>query len=140
MGEDMEEMGIDEFARSEKRRLRILQKAHQYLKDQGEPILVVSLADLLWNPMRNKRRLEQYMPCLGELDPNFVPKNGTDIFPGNHWKAEGSVTSYGARTDPTGAYDRESGLCETEADILTVLPDDEHKIAADAVEYLQSYS
>ena len=58
------------------------------------PTLVVSYADLLWEPERTRQRLMSFLPCVGPIDFGYVPKVGVDIFEGNLWNLTGSVMMY----------------------------------------------
>lgn len=57
------------------------------------------------------------MPCLGELNLDFEPKLGTNIFEGNEWKVQGSVEAYGKQRDPDlFVYDVDEPRCNSEID------------------------
>jgi len=88
-------------ARAELKGLQDQMELHKYLVSVGRPVLVINYADLLWHPIVTKRRLEAFLPCLGSLDVDFVPKLGVDIFPGNNMKISTGVQSYGEMIDPS---------------------------------------
>eukprot|EP00448_Togula_jolla_P019382 CAMPEP_0170590180 /NCGR_PEP_ID=MMETSP0224-20130122/11731_1 /TAXON_ID=285029 /ORGANISM="Togula jolla, Strain CCCM 725" /LENGTH=358 /DNA_ID=CAMNT_0010913957 /DNA_START=210 /DNA_END=1286 /DNA_ORIENTATION=+ len=73
---------------------------HKYLRSVGRPVLVVNYADLVWNSDITKKRLENFLPCLGSLDMDYVPKPGVDVFPGNNMKISMGVKTYGQQSDP----------------------------------------
>merc|ERR1719162_1289383 len=75
-------------------------RAHRYLRKQGVPIIVVSMADLIWRPSRTTKRMRHFMPCLGKLDADFEPTLGKEVLPSNMWKARGSVKTFGMQVDP----------------------------------------
>jgi len=132
---DLDQVGPEEIARRERFDMKQMVRNYEYLKARGEPVLVVSLADLMWNPSRNLQRLEQFLPCLGKLDLNFVPKMGEDVVEGNSWKADGSVSSFGASIDPSPFYNVAKQECVPEADLFLALPqiieqEDAHEAAA----------
>mmetsp|Transcript_8326 Transcript_8326/g.18183 ORF Transcript_8326/g.18183 Transcript_8326/m.18183 type:complete len:364 (-) Transcript_8326:84-1175(-) len=73
---------------------------HKYLRSEGRPVVVVNYADLVWNSDFTKKRLESFLPCLGSLDMDYVPKLGVDVFPGNNMKVSTGVKTYGQQSDP----------------------------------------
>lgn len=89
-----------EFAASEGKRLEVLVKDINWMQDLGMPYLVVSFGQLLWNPDATQRRLQNFLPCLPGVSPDYVPQMNVDIFDGNDWKAKGSVRQYGLAKDP----------------------------------------
>jgi len=92
----------------EKKELDYLQRlvdAHRYLTRIGVPVLVINYADLVWRPELTLRRLSSFLPCLGQLDIDFVPREGKDVFRGNKWKVSGSVREFGRRVDPERCCD-----------------------------------
>jgi hypothetical protein len=97
----------------ESTRVKMLVESHKYLLQRGDPVLVVNYGDLLWSPSYTKGRLQHFLPCLGDLDFNYVPKLGEDIFPENQWKQDGSVLEFGATIDPEECcgYDVETKRC-----------------------------
>uniref|UniRef100_A0A7S0B9C9 Uncharacterized protein n=1 Tax=Pyrodinium bahamense TaxID=73915 RepID=A0A7S0B9C9_9DINO len=74
--------------------------AHRYFTEQGVPALLLNYADLLWRGDYVERRIGEFLPCLGSISVDYVPKLGVDVFLENDWKVKGSVRSYGARLDP----------------------------------------
>ena len=86
-----------DWLEDEIRTLEHLVADHRLLILADEPILVVSYADVLWQPESVVSQLEDFLPCAGRLDADFVPQMGVDIFEGNHWKAVGTVRQYGAQ-------------------------------------------
>merc|ERR1711924_500634 len=91
---------------------------HHWLLREGETVLVINLADLMWRPWRTRERIQNFMPCLGELDVDYVPKLGDDLVIGNLWKADGSARAFGETIDPSSFYDVESQTCYN-SDVLT---------------------
>lgn len=94
------ETPMDLAAREE---LAILERSvdlHKWLVRRELPVLVINLAKLIWQPLNEKERILNYLPCLNHLDMNYLPELGVDIFPGNQWKADGSVKSFGEHVDP----------------------------------------
>lgn len=105
----LEKYLIEKVAMQEIMFIEQMMSSHRGLTEQGVPVLVVSLADLIWNPERNRRRLQEFLPCLGELDMDFVPSH--NIIEGNMFKADGSVKDYGEHVSPKEIYDLEAGKC-----------------------------
>eukprot|EP00448_Togula_jolla_P017887 CAMPEP_0170585528 /NCGR_PEP_ID=MMETSP0224-20130122/9262_1 /TAXON_ID=285029 /ORGANISM="Togula jolla, Strain CCCM 725" /LENGTH=383 /DNA_ID=CAMNT_0010909019 /DNA_START=33 /DNA_END=1184 /DNA_ORIENTATION=+ len=87
-------------ARSETKRLQQLVEVHKYFSDQGRPPMVVNYADMVWNPDYVQRELKKYLPCLGDVDMDFRPKLGQDVYEENKMKIDLGVKSYGMTQDP----------------------------------------
>mmetsp|Transcript_66720 Transcript_66720/g.145505 ORF Transcript_66720/g.145505 Transcript_66720/m.145505 type:complete len:391 (+) Transcript_66720:58-1230(+) len=87
-------------AQKELRHLEHLAEIHKHFKKLGRAPLVISYADLLWNPDFTQLRVEHYLPCLGSLDMDFLPKLGRDIFPKNEFKVSVGIRSFGEHIDP----------------------------------------
>ena len=79
----------------------------------GVPNVVVSYADILWNPTAATRRLESAVPCLGPIDFDYRPKFGVDVFLENEWKPAGTVAEFAKSHDPKDCcdYDLQMGAC-----------------------------
>jgi len=103
------------------------------------PVLVMSLASLIWEAARNKKRIEAWMPCVGEVSTSYVPELNKDIFATNQFKADGSVEDYGNSIDPSSFYNVESRDC-IDYDLLKGLPDQLTTQAMDASRYLTALS
>lgn len=118
--------------------------SYQYLTNRSHPVLVLSLADVLWNSERAQQRLMEFIPCVGELDFDFVPELGRDIFPENFWKADGSVKAFGASVDANECcgYSIWDGICSPDGkgDLFHTLPDDLRQRAKAAEEFLRALS
>lgn len=85
---------------------------HEWLARRELPVLVLNLPKLIWQPQEEKHRIRAFLPCLRHLDEDYVPELGSDIFPGNQWKASGSVKSYGESVDPsTIGFDMKTFTC-----------------------------
>jgi len=113
--------------------------AHKKMKKAGHKVMVINLGSLIWEPMRSKARIERMMPCIGEVDMDFVPLLGRDIVKENEFKASGSVKEYGEKIDPSEFYDVMSGQC-TDEFILDGLDEEESKKALEAIRYLRKHS
>lgn len=87
--------------------------AHKYLTGQGEPVLVVNFADLIWQSTYTEERLNKFVPCLGTVDLDYLPVLGKDIFEGNGWKAQGTPREFGAAVEPKECcdYDLKTNSC-----------------------------
>ena len=80
----------------------------------ARPVLLVSLAELLWRPTRFEQLLAAFAPCLGRVDLSFHPRLGRDIYPENHFgHVDGSLRGYGESKDPVAccSYDVEAAAC-----------------------------
>jgi len=113
--------------------------AHKSLKKAGAKVMLINLGSLIWEPRRSKARIETLVPCLGEVDMDFVPLLGRDIVGGNEFKASGSVKEYGESIDPSGFYDVMSGQC-TDESFLDGLDEVETRTALAAIRYLRKHS
>lgn len=83
-----------------------------YMDSQGLSVLVVNFANLIWKPWATRDRLQNFLPCLGELNMNHVPTLGDQLYPGNLFKAKVSVSEYGQSVDPSKYYDNQKGKCK----------------------------
>jgi hypothetical protein len=102
--------GMQVLASSEYSELLLTVKAHKYFRSVGAPVLVLNLADLMWDTKASTSRIENWMPCLGKLDGCYMPKEGKDVH--DVWKVEGSVCSYGKSVKPNKfGYDVKSKSC-----------------------------
>jgi len=136
------------FAQDELQWLEDLVASHKYLLDKGEPMMVLNMADLLWKTDYAKNKLETFTPCVGELNFDYVPKMGKDIYEENEWKAEGSVKAFGESVDPWDCcgYSLEENQCMTSdgapdnAYVFHLLEKDERARAALAIGYLVARS
>lgn len=139
---NMMEKDQEGFAYQEMLLLEDMVEAHRYLDNFGYKIMVLNLADMMWKTDRANNRIKQFLPCLGELDFDFTPVLGKDIFPGNAWKADGSLKAFGASTNPWEccSYAVEEQKCYDDADFFQVLPDELQERASKALEYLMALS
>ena len=85
---------------------------HRELRAAGVPVLLISYADLLWQPDRTLARLRAFLPCrAGErISVDAEPIMGRDIFPNNSWKVKGSIRSFGAQ-HPASSLGYANGHC-----------------------------
>jgi hypothetical protein len=101
---------------SQKKELRSLEdivQAHSFFMSRNQRVLLVSYADLLWRPNHSLNRISANIGELGKLDPEFVPKEDKDIYPGNQWKAVGSLASFGRKINPKELqYSVEDASCQ----------------------------
>jgi hypothetical protein len=90
---------------------------HRELRAAGVPVLLVSYADLLWRPNRTLARLKAFVPCgaLRGITTDFEPVLGRDVFPGNHWKVQGTVLGF-ARAHPPRSLGYVNGRCANGTD------------------------
>lgn len=123
--------GKAQYIEDETQLLTLQMQAHQYLRQIGEPVLVINYADLLWRTDYVTQRVEEFMPCLGSLDADYIPKKGSDVFPGNQWKIQdGTIREFGAKHESSSmGYDLMAGTCG-----------DEWEVGKDALEYLRKWS
>jgi len=132
------------FARDELEWFEDLVKSHKYLTAREIPVLVTSLGDMMWNEKYSRPRMLEFVPCVGEIDFDYVPQKGTDIFPGNEWKAEGSLRSFGKSVNPKECcgYDVVRKACRIKRSgyVFDVLPKAEKARADAAVAYLHARS
>lgn len=116
---------------------------HQWALRRKLPILVINLGKLIWEPVRQARRLRHFAPCLGPMNPGYVPQLGIDIFEGNFWKADGSILAFGRSVDPasvqfTVSHNKTS--CVGKFSFEGALRGRELKKALEAQRYLEEYS
>jgi len=110
------------------------------LLNGNRPVLVISLASLIWETARTKNRIQAWMPCVGELSMNYVPELNKDIFPDNRFKADGSVEAFGRAIDPASlSYNVETRECSDHA-LLDGLGDVLLTSSQDATRYLTNLS
>jgi len=131
------------FALAELTWLEDLVESHKFLTENGVNVLVTNLADMMWRVKASKQRLEEFVPCVGDLDFDYVPKLNKDYFPDNEWKADGSVADFGRSVHPEKCcgYDVAQAKCTgSEGQFFDVLQGDLLDRAEKAVEYLQSRS
>mmetsp|Transcript_58149 Transcript_58149/g.133526 ORF Transcript_58149/g.133526 Transcript_58149/m.133526 type:complete len:304 (-) Transcript_58149:262-1173(-) len=85
---------------------------HRKLRAAGVPVLLISYADLLWQPDRTLARLRAFLPCrAGErISVDAEPIMGLDIFPNNSWKVRGAIRSFGAQ-HPASSLGYANGHC-----------------------------
>ena len=58
---------------------------HKELSDQGVPVLVITYAQMLWDPEQVTRRIGRFAPCLGsDVDLDYIPRLGEDIVSARH--------------------------------------------------------
>jgi len=119
-----------------------LAHAHRQLRAAGADILVINYGDFLWRQHKTKRRLEKFVPCLGALDYDFVPKQGVHVFEGNMWKATASVKTFAALKKPFDCckYDVARAMC---LEGQEGYKDDNVSLRSEAVsstEYLRKFS
>lgn len=140
--EEIVTKGAREYARHELGFLENATSNYHQLRKLGFPVLVVSLADMLWNQDFMQKRLEAFLPCLGGLDFDFVPQVGEHLSQCNMWKAAGSVKSFGASMDPLDnfGYDAKSGACRGRSDLFQLLPEQERRRAYKLASELQHLS
>jgi len=136
----MQQMGKAAYAKAELEYYKTFVQKHKYLVEKGEHILVVSVGELVWRPQRTQKRIEKFLPCMGELDMNYVPKLHRDIYNGNDWKAHGSVISFGEHVNPEQFYDVKTGQCLGENDLFQRLNPPGQEEAREAVAYLERFS
>lgn len=115
---------------------------HNYLTARGVPVIVVNYADLLWSPHSVVDRLNDFFPCFDDMQANYIPQQGIDVFESNGWKAHGSVVEYGQQHDPVAccSYSTSLNQCERHNQGFSLLPDGELERALESVQYLQSFS
>ena len=89
------------------RELLLLEKQvewHRHVSARDGNILVVSFADLLWEPALTSARLSAFLPCSAPFDAEYAPRAGVDVFPENQWKVRSSISSYG-ESHPSFRFD-----------------------------------
>lgn len=118
---------------------------HKSLGAQHVPVMLSSLAQMLWRPDAFRRKVEAFAPCAGRVDLWFTPQLGTDVFEENMLKTKGSIMSYAASLDPAalGLDDRRTE-CVTSKNLswylYAGLNESEAERAAAAEAYLISHA
>lgn len=113
-------------------------KAHKYFLSVGADVLVLNLADLMWQAESATDRIEKWMPCLGKLDACYIPKEGKDVE--DHWKVHGSVCSFGKSNSPKKVgYDIQTKTC-TKDTLFSHLSAVQRNDVQQAEEYLKSHA
>jgi len=129
-----------EMARREVLAMQEMANMHKYLTDHNVPSVLVSLASLIWEPERNQRRFQAFLPCAGKLDINYVPEMDSDIFKQNFFKAEGSVKEFGMNVSPQKiGYNVGKRSCY-DTKLLKGLDANLTKVAREAEDYLAQHS
>jgi len=118
--------------------LQEVRNTYDYL-DGRQPVMVISLASLIWEPDRNQQRLQQWLPCMGPVDMGFVPQMNIDIFPENRFKADGSVKAYGESISPSAFYNVARREC-TDYSLLDGVDDDVRQQGMDVSAFLSKLS
>jgi len=87
-------------------------------RETGARVLVINYGSLLWDMEKTKKRVEAFLPEAGLLDTSFEPRMDIDVFPGNLWKATGSISEYAQAHQSDAAtlgYNVLQQTCESEA-------------------------
>eukprot|EP00448_Togula_jolla_P035633 CAMPEP_0170621226 /NCGR_PEP_ID=MMETSP0224-20130122/28491_1 /TAXON_ID=285029 /ORGANISM="Togula jolla, Strain CCCM 725" /LENGTH=366 /DNA_ID=CAMNT_0010947477 /DNA_START=65 /DNA_END=1165 /DNA_ORIENTATION=+ len=103
MSTDLSELvrtNASSYVRSELKKIMQLVDVHKYFTSLGKPPMVVNYADMVWNPDYIQRELRKYLPCVGEVDTDYTPVLGKDVFPGNNMKISTGVKTYGLSSNP----------------------------------------
>jgi len=119
-----------EFLQTEVRNLQLMRQQHQALKKSGTPVLLVNYADLLFREHYTLERMNAYLPCAGgNINAEFVPQMGVDIFPENKWKVRGTVHDFSSQLDPSVCcgYDPEATKC-TNRTLYKLIPEFEEDL------------
>lgn len=85
-------------------------------REIGARVLVINYGSLVWDMEKTKKRVEEFLPEAGALDTSFQPRMNVDIFPGNNWKANESISQYAFthQNDPnTHGYNVVQQTCES---------------------------
>jgi hypothetical protein len=135
----IKEEGKQALARSELKNIKNMVYSHRSMERHSMHVLVVNFADMIWKPDHTTKRINDFLPCLGKLDADYVPTLGKDVYPENEWKADGSIRQFGASIDPSRFYSVEKGTCLTD-DFFLSLSHAESREAKDAVNYLLQFS
>ena len=77
-----------------------LKKAHEILTLRNATLLVISYADLLWNPRKVVQRLDRFLPCASPFCYDVLPKKGVDVYRGNGFKVSQSTYEFGKLHPP----------------------------------------
>lgn len=124
----------------EVRTLEILQDQHAKLVSEGVPVLVINYADLLWKTDVTVQRFLKFMPCLGQLDADFIPKMHVDMFPENEFKVEEGIRDYGQHHPATiCGYDVDTYECSNQTLYDQLSPQLRNRLAR-AEAYFQEFS
>jgi len=118
--------------------LQEVRNTYDYL-DGRQPVMVISLASLIWEPDRNQQRLQQWLPCIGPVDMDFVPQMNIDIFPENRFKVDGSVKAFGESISPSAFYNVARREC-TDYSLLDGVDDDVRQQGMDVSAFLSQLS
>ena len=54
-------------------------------------------AQLLWNSSGFAQRLKRFAPCVGDVEAEFTPVLGVDVYPENMLKTTGTIAEYASR-------------------------------------------
>lgn len=112
---------------------------HKYLNEKSS-VLLMSLASLVWETDRNRWRLQKFLPCVGQLDMEYIPQLDRDIFRQNWFKAQGSVKDFGIKVKPDKIkYNVRRREC-TDTSLLDGLEQNVTDLALSATKYLQALS
>lgn len=130
-----------EYARQELILMEQQVAFHKAMRLANQSVFVMSLSDLLWDPVWSKSRMEKMMPCLGELDFGATPELHYDHHPRNEFKFDTSVLEFG-RANPASQcdYDLEKRSCGPRHNAFLRLPHDEQMRGKAAHHYLDKWS
>ena len=73
---------------------------HKAVRSLGVPILFTTYPELMYDSQGFAKRVQRFAPCLGGVDPDFLPKLNVDIWKENMLKIEGTPAEYGAANPP----------------------------------------
>lgn len=74
-------------------------------EEPGARVLVINYGSMLWDMEKTKTRVEKFLPEAGVLDTNWHPTMDVDIFVGNKWKANLSISEFAdAKKDDAKTY------------------------------------
>jgi len=139
--ETLMDKGLEHWTHWELIYYQELVDAHKFLLQQGIPVLVINIADLMWQQERTQQRIEHFLPCLGRLDFTYQPKTGEDVFSGNLWKLEGSLRSFSEKNQPLECcgYEVDTAKC-IDPDKWPELNSPDKEQAEELMEYLLALS
>lgn len=101
-----------QYAFMEVKRLKRLVIEHEWMVQNGLDVMILNFGSVVFKPSVTAYRLQAFLPCLPNLSVDYIPRLGIDVYPGNDWKASGSVRSFGKSVDPVAlGYDREAETC-----------------------------
>mmetsp|Transcript_160883 Transcript_160883/g.283470 ORF Transcript_160883/g.283470 Transcript_160883/m.283470 type:complete len:301 (+) Transcript_160883:69-971(+) len=86
------------------------------MQESGARVLVINYASFVWDSETTKTRVEEFLPEAGTLDTNFSPRRNIDIFEGNKWKPQQTISQYAsAHYDDASSlgYNIEQQRCES---------------------------